>query len=531
LERRVELKNWDLITRVPKTKEYGDFAGGVLHKGIAEDVVRIYEITTPEFNLEVAKDLKDIFSKGFQFFKMSKTAFNLFGTWVNNFISNFFQMNVHTGASFKEIITSLLNAINWVEAKHPIYQTALRFGIHEGSFSKAEIYAMRDSLRVDYEKGKLLPTRFLRTTLEKVNRAIKFMLENRITEAFAESYSNIDTLFRLAYLDYYNRTGKYKIIDEQGNINERELSRAIADSYLGTINYDWVSKQIRDIRDAKNWTSIFFTPFASYRAKILGVYVRSLKERPITTLAGLLSPVFLKFALWMMIPDEDREKVVKYSMNIYRQVGAYFTPMKEGDKYIFVRTRFFPLDDWFDAPVSFINEGPAGFLRQFGLFFSNPVISTFVGIATGKDPYLGVQIYDPELDTPSEQFIKVLSYNLLNFLPTSTLIGIDQYITDLPHIPQNPLVQTRLFGIVADAKGINDLLLDKLKYFEMLERENSIKLNRELRKYYKGQISQEDVLKAYRDFNERRKKILEKKINVFGKSDFLEDVKSLYLGD
>lgn len=509
-------ENWGSLRKIPGSAEtigkdrrirtYGELADLIVHRGLWEDISSYYDIQNPNFRLDFVEGLKGFVGSLYKTFKLSKVAFNIATSYINNFISNVFQMSLWTGAGYHEVFNYLGKAISHIISNSPIYNAALKAGLEISGFSKGEMYEMKKALEMLIFEKKAFPTSIGEYIVKKLKHFANYSGFAGLGEKIADLYSKIDSLFRLAYVLYYAENDVYKIYDENSRINMDELAKAIADAYTGTINYAHTSHYIKEARRPENWYSIFFSPFITYKAKIMGVFARSLFRRPFTTIATLMFPVALKLFMWYLIPEEDRENLAKLTIESYKSLGIIYTPIKTPEgKYIFINYNFHPVIDHLSASQALINGNFEEIVNFTGFGISGSAQLANI-LISGKDPFTGVRVYS-EYDPALTKLFNTLLYTTFNFLPNSVLVGLKYMGLDVKQVRDNPHLYMKIFGLNTYSRSLTDMYIIKNAYLKMLESEIAMDMARLKRQLYYGQID-------FNEYQERYIELLERKMEI-----------------
>ena len=377
------------FVKLPDSKSYGDLAGTLVRKEIANDIIPVYSINPAELEglAKLWNKTGTTFDTGMTLFKVGKVALNL-PTAIRNAFSNLLQMNM-SGIPFYRIPGVVIEGTKSMLSKDQLFRTFQDNGGFKTNFSVAEL-------------GEVLKA------FQKAKGGSADKVFGAIYDA-AKYYGKIDDIAKMSlFKDAVNRQGM-------------AVTDAVIYAQKWGMDYSLASRSVKHARR-------FVLPFASYQYKIAPLIAESLVKRPwVIAKFAAIPYVLSKLAAYKYDwSEKDLDKAARLMAEKTKGQGAYtLLPIKDnkGNIEIVNLEYFLPWGNWLEAARAVKGGEYVDAAKQFG-GIAGPYGNLFTMINTKrlgeppKDPFTGQPIYS-KLDSPQDKYLKQVQWYWQLFGPSS----------------------------------------------------------------------------------------------------------------
>ena len=388
--------------------KYGAMAGLWVRKEIYEDIIGSTDINKGEANL-----FQRIFAnpKAVSIYKTLKVPLNP-PTVVRNFVSNMVLLQLVGGVSFHRqpgLLSAALKELKGESSgkvfkdsvtgkEFTAYELAKRQGVSASTLTSAEL--------------KKLETVFKHMEKEGVWSILTGgqKMWNKISDAGSNMYQNIELLGKvMAIMDKLDNPGQRSELEEilaESNTPGLTIEDiAVQESNRILFDYSEVHPSVRGIR-----STFLGAPFITFQVKVLPQLLKTAVKHP-----QRFIPYFLMIssmqALFGSIPfvDDDWDKLQRLLPEWARDNTNVFLPWKDSnDNWQAVDLSYFFPWTWYTHMGKDLMRGDySKALLEGGIVGPGWQVGT--AFLTGKDPWLGEQVIDPN-DSTSDQVWDLVSY-------------------------------------------------------------------------------------------------------------------------
>ena len=390
------------VIKGTKVNTYGSLAGKYIKSELWRDIQGLESMHQRTWWNEVMT-----------MFKMNKTARNPV-VHMNNVMSNFVLMDM-----IDVRVTDLFEGLKEYSNQGDIFKEALNSGAFGHNFISQEI---RDNILVPVLEEVINQEENIHTTFGEV-------------QGWSRVLSAIDKAYRGYKKADKWMIQKYQIEDEIFRMATYIRRRSIGDSSSEAaklareqfLNYDirapWVNAARKTV-----------LPFISYSYRAIPAIATSIAHRP-WKLAKYITVMYMLESLsYMLTGDDDEEKEKeKASMDDSKGGSTWMgtprmvrMPFKDDDNnpwFIDVR-RWIPAGDVFD-----MNQGAVPFFPAW-LQMGGPLLIAGEVVAN-KNTYFDREIYNDEIDTITEKFLKSAGYVTQSMIPSAPWIPGSHYMNQI----------------------------------------------------------------------------------------------------
>ena len=317
-------------------------------------------------------------------------------TWGRNLITNGIMFNL-SGTPMYEIPYYLWKAANQMVRKGVNYRALKSLGGIEKTLAQNELTSFMDVVQKPTTKQNIF------SILDKV----------MMFRGLSKAYGGQENIFKLAkFIEVlespkrYAREFKTFQAEKRGGWNE--FANTEAQKWF--FDYSTTSRLTKSLKNT-------LIPFITWQMKVAPRLAESAIKRPITfwKYPAMATMAFMKAKQVMNLSEQEWEQVKKMYPSYLRRGQVLVLPWKDKNNNLRMAdlTFIMPGGFWlelFGGTYGAIKEGKSfEALTQWVKTVGNPILSAFVAMSTGKDPYTGRSLWE-DASMTADKWINFLNY-------------------------------------------------------------------------------------------------------------------------
>ena len=526
-------------------KGFGKLEGLWLRKELYDDLLDYRDMNSVEGQDFMTKFFgpNGKMDRAHQWWKTGKVALNP-PSWVRNAVGNFLLLDISTNTNMaalsKSLTDEVMSSIKGEETEW--FRLAQEGGLWGTSFSANELYLIKRKFEKRYLQ-KLAKERRAKEgrVASTIANNFAFMGEKfyDTIEAATEIYGNLEGIFKTVKMKDYIQTWEKENGTSYKNLPIGEMralmAEAISEANKAIFDYSKVPGWMKTMRRMP-----IGAPFLTFTYKAFPAVMEGLARRPQKFIKYMALPYMMTQALMLTqdLSDDDVEEIQrKLSKWMREKSSIYILPFKDSNGKLgaFDMGPFLPwapFTNMYGAFSKGVEEEGAILGSVYGVgnvgkelgFLGGPLPEMIGAIKNNRDSFTGAEIM-PEGATPSQKMASLYSYMHSLWLPTWLgPQGVTGHVMDdlgisimSPAKVKNSFGTDKetLSGALLRGVGVNVYPFD----VEESHRSNIIgfqiketKIRKERNKWARNHnVSGEERARGIRDYNERLKRLREKR--------------------
>ena len=387
-----------LYSQVPATPKYGQLAGMVVRKEIAQDIFGSMNMATGDISLA-----ESVFGDGGKIgdynrlWKWSKVSANP-PSWVRNFISNLTLMNLGDVPFYRMpglMLSSLADMRKMGKHGGKLHQLSKDLGLTAGNFSNAELGRIEKEFKDLMQRMSAKEKSGMRV-LGPIKGAF-----NVLRDSTSDFYGGIDSLGKMMMLKYKMEKAGLKIKD-YGAYSEAELltlNDAAYDAEKYLFDYSNPLPSVKWVRQAP-----FGAPFMSFVSFVLPIVMETVITKPWKFLPYYVLGWSAKELFKEMHDlDEEKYKGLRVSMSDYLRekaegVGPYpvipWPYLDANGRVQFIDVSYLYPWGMFSEVLGEMFDGNFGKAMRTAGLMGSPTLTVASAIMSGRDSFTRQPIVD-----------------------------------------------------------------------------------------------------------------------------------------
>ena len=387
-----------LYSQVPATPKFGQLAGMVVRKEIAQDIFGSMNMQTGDISLA-----ESVFGDGGKIgdynrlWKWSKVSANP-PSWVRNFISNLTLMNLGDVPFYRMpglMLSSLADMRKMGKHRGKLHQLAKDLGLTAGNFSNAELGRIETEFKDLMQRMSAKEKSGMRV-LGPIKGAF-----NVLRDSTSDFYGGIDSLGKMMMLKYKMEKAGLKIKDygAYSDADLVKLNEAAYDAEKYLFDYSNPLPSVKWVRQAP-----FGAPFMSFVSFVLPIVMETIITKPWKFLPYYVLGWSAKELFKEMHDlDEEKYKGLRVSMSDYLRekaegAGPYpvipWPYLDENGRVQFIDVSYLYPWGMFSEVLGEMFDGNFGKAMRTAGLMGSPTLTVASAIMSGRDSFTRQPIVD-----------------------------------------------------------------------------------------------------------------------------------------